>query len=113
MNPTKLVLSGLLILSLMAPAAQARRFYGRRAVGTAVALGAIGAIASHHYYPGYYSYYGAPVYGAPVYGYARPYAARTALPFGATSFIDEGDYRNYYDAYGHYLGRTALWNLGY
>ena len=64
MHPTKLMLSGLLILSLLAPAAQARRLYGRRAVRTAVELGVIGAIASRPHYPGYYSYYGAPVYGA-------------------------------------------------
>ena len=121
MRTMKVLLTGLLVLSFLAPPAEAQwRRRNRNGVGTALAaaavLGVIGAIASNrnrNYYRPYGGYYG----GYPgVYGYARPaygYPAAGGLPFGATSFVDEGDYRNYRDVYGNYLGRVPLWQLGY
>lgn len=45
---------------------------------------------------------GAPVYRAPVYVAPNPYQ------LNGYQYIDEGDYRNYRDAYGRYVGRVLL-----
>lgn len=122
MKLTTLLLTGVLLLTMIAPPAEAqrRRFRrGRSALGTAAALGVIGAIAASSNRGNYgrgYGYYGSNYYpGYRSYGYApynRGYAYPSytgAMPFGASYYIDEGDYRNYYDAYNNYLGRTRLW----
>jgi hypothetical protein len=69
------------------------------------------------YGPGYYGfpYYGSyggvwgypmmsPIYRSPE---IRPSGGVPMIP-GAVSYIDEGDYRNYRDAAGVYLGRVLL-----
>lgn len=103
-------LVGLLTCALLVPPVDARprRHGGWRGSSTAgIVLGVIAAAAAvsaaserhhHRYDPWRYGTY--PVYGAPIPG-------RCSIP-GAVTFIDEGLYRNYRDAYGNYLGRVPL-----
>jgi hypothetical protein len=71
------------------------------------------------FYPGLYNpYYGGSFVGPLGYRYLDPYPVyrspqihpRGGVPMipGAFSFIDEGDFRNYRDRAGNYLGRMPL-----
>lgn len=126
MKTTQLFLAALLGLALLAPPAHARRHGG--ALAAAAVIGTAAALSSHHhhhhgYYGGYYRpygyyrsgyygsyydpYYAPRVYGAPV---VLPTAGVPMVP-GAVSYIDEGDFRNYRDAYGNYIGRVPLGSI--
>lgn len=122
MRYSKLLGIGLLSVSLLLPAPVRAGSEGRRntAIAAAVAIGALALSRNRHrnryyapsaYYGSPYSssgVYGAPVYGAPVYGAPVYGAVGGPMVPGAASFIDEGDFRNYRDAYGNYLGRVPL-----
>ena len=96
-------------------------------------LNVIGAIANQRsnrdyyrsdpYYGGGYRSYRSSPYGYGVsspygYGVSSPYGYRmsspygyrvqSSRPYGAARIVDQGDYRNYYDAYGNYLGRERI-----
>jgi hypothetical protein len=121
MRYAKLGLTSLLVFALLTPPVQARSNTLRTVLGAAAVIGVASALSNRNRnrgyannpyyggsypgaygygssYPGAYGYRGA--YGAPVQSYGQSY--------GASSYVDEGEYRNYRDAYGNYLGRVHL-----
>ena len=104
MKTTKMMIIGLLGLALMTAPAQARAHFG-----FGFGSGFYGPL--DYGYSGFYpygGYYGGP-YGAPV--YSRPMVVPSGgVPMiqGAYGYIDEGDFRNYRDAAGSFLGRVPL-----
>ena len=111
MNSIKIMVLGILVLCMAAPPAEAQNTT-ERIIGSV-----IGALANQPsgYHDAYPYGYSRPLYRP--YGY-RPLGYRTyrssygtGLPFGASYYVDEGDYRNFKDAYGRQLGRIPLWQL--
>ena len=68
-----------------------------------------GYYGGNYPYGGFYGPYGAPVYGAPVYNRTMvvPQGGIPVIP-RAYGYIDDGEYRNYRDTSGAYIGRIAL-----
>lgn len=107
----------LLCLSTVVPAARAD--FGDALLGAAVGAGISAAVDDDDDGTSYRREYRS---FAPTYRRYRTYRTtpfrswdggyrsfRSGLPYGSAYFVDEGQFRNYKDAYGNHLGREPLW----
>lgn len=102
-----LLVIGALFLSLAPQPSRADDSDTARAILDVV--GTVAAARAARDYPRYDTY---PYRAYNPYVVTRPYGystwSRGALPFGAAYYVDQGDYRNYRDARGYYLGRERI-----
>lgn len=105
MKNTKLKIIAVLGLALMLLPAQASAQF-------TIGLGGGGFYGPWGYgglypYGGVYGAYGAPIYSQPM---VVPSGGVPMVP-GAFGYIDEGDFRNYRDSSGAFLGRVPLTSI--